>query len=80
VSPGFAVGFRCDEDGWVWSSVVDAVHCIAPDGTLLGRIQVPFIVSNLAFGGRNRTRLFICALHTLYAIYTNVWGRAALGD
>ena len=74
VAPGFADGFRCDEDGRIWSSAADGVHCIAPDGTLLGRIKVPFTVSNLTFGGRNRARLFLCASHTLYAIYTNTRG------
>ena len=74
VSPGFADGFRLDEAGNVWSSAQDGVHCIAPDGTPLGRIAVPCTVSNLAFGGRNRSRLFICASHTLFAIYTNVRG------
>lgn len=76
VSPGYADGFRLDEDGNVWSSAADGVHCIAPDGTLLGRIKVPFRVSNLAFGGRHRSRLFICASHTLMAIYTNQRGAA----
>lgn len=74
ISPGFADGFRLDQDGNVWSSAGDGVHCIAADGTRLGRIAVPFTVSNLAFGGRNRSRLFICASHTLYAVYTNVRG------
>jgi gluconolactonase len=74
ITPGFADGFRLDEDGNVWSSAADGVHCIAPDGTELGRIKVPFTVSNLAFGGRNRCRLFICASHTLFAIYTNQRG------
>ena len=74
VSPGFADGFRVDVDGNVWSSAGDGVHCIAPDGTLLGRIKLPFTVSNLTFGGRNRCRLFICASHTLFAIYTNQRG------
>jgi gluconolactonase len=74
ITPGFADGFRLDEDGNVWSSAADGVHCIAPDGTELGRIRVPFTVSNLAFGGRNRSRLFICASHTLFAIYTNQRG------
>jgi gluconolactonase len=71
VSPGFADGFRVDEDGNIWSSAGDGVHCTAPDGTVLGRIKVPFTVSNLTFGGRNRARLFICASHTLFAIFTN---------
>jgi gluconolactonase len=35
---------------------------------------VPFVVSNLTFGGRNRSRLFICASRTLFAIYTNQRG------
>ena len=76
VSPGYADGFRCDENGNIWTGAADGVHCIAPDGTRLGRIKVPATVSNLAFGGRNRAQLFICASHTLYAIYTNVRGAA----
>ncbi|HEV7439708.1 MAG TPA: SMP-30/gluconolactonase/LRE family protein [Methylobacterium sp.] len=71
VTPGFADGFRCDEDGNLWSSAADGVHCIDPSGALLGKIRVPATVSNLAFGGRNRSRLFLCASHTLYAIYVN---------
>ena len=71
VSPGYADGFRCDVDGRIWSSAADGIHCIAPDGRLLGRIKVPFRVSNLEFGGRNLARLFICSSHTLYAIYIN---------
>ena len=70
ITPGFADGFRLDQDGNVWSSAADGVHCIAPDGTKLGRIKVPFTVSNLTFGGRNRSRLVhlrvahaVCDLH-----------------
>jgi gluconolactonase len=74
IVPGFADGLRCDQDGNLWSSAADGVHCIAPDGILLGKIRTPFAVSNLAFGGRYRSRLFICASHTLYAIYTNQRG------
>lgn len=74
VSPGFSDGFRSDEHGNIWSSAADGVHCISPDGDLLGCIRVPSTVSNLTFGGRNHARLFICASHTLYAIYTNVRG------
>ncbi|MFP5405958.1 MAG: SMP-30/gluconolactonase/LRE family protein, partial [Gammaproteobacteria bacterium] len=71
VTPGFTDGFRCDEDGNVWSSAGDGVHCIDPSGALLGRIHIPFVVTNLAFGGRLQSRLFICASQTLYAIYVN---------
>jgi gluconolactonase len=74
ISPGYADGFRCDEDGRIWSSAADGVHCIAPDGSLLGKIITGATVSNIAFGGRHRSRLFICASHALMAIYTNVRG------
>jgi gluconolactonase len=74
INPGFADGMRCDEDGRVWSSAGDGVHCIHPDGTLLGKILTRATVSNLTFGGRNRSRLFICASHRLLAVYTNVRG------
>ncbi len=74
VSPGLADGLRCDEDGRLWTSAADGVHCISPDGRLLGKIRTPATVANLAFGGRNRSRLFICVSHTLMAVYTNVRG------
>lgn len=74
IEPGFADGFRVDEDGNIWSSAGDGVHCIDPDGKLLGKILTPNVVSNLAFGGRYRSRLFLCASQQLLAIYTNVRG------
>ena len=74
IQPGFADGFRCDTHGNVWSSAADGVHCLSPAGDLLGKILVPSTVANLTFGGRARSRLFLCASHTLYAIYTNVRG------
>ncbi len=74
VSPGYADGFRCDEHGNIWSGAADGVHCIDPSGALLGKILVPDTVANLAFGGRNRSRLFLCASHTLRAIFVNVRG------
>lgn len=74
VTPGFCDGLRVDEQGNVWSSAADGVHCISPEGELLGKILTPSLVSNLAFGGRNRSRLFLCASHRLMAIYTNVRG------
>jgi gluconolactonase len=74
VSPGFADGLRCDEDGRVWSSAGDGVHCISPHGHLMGKILTGVTVANLTFGGRHRARLFLCASQALMAIYTNVRG------
>src|SRR6185437_1945553 len=65
VKPGFADGFRIDEQGNLWSSAGDGVHCISPAGELLGKILTPVTIANLAFGGRNRSRLFLCASQEL---------------
>jgi gluconolactonase len=71
VEPGYADGLRVDEDGNVWSSAADGVHCIDPNGRLLGKVLVPARVSNLTFGGLHRDRLFIGGSHTLYAVFLN---------
>jgi gluconolactonase len=68
---GFFDGLRVDIHGNLWTSSADSVRAYAPDGTLLGRIRAPELVSNLCFGGRNRNRLYITAQTSLYAIYLN---------
>lgn len=68
---GFFDGFRVDIHGNLWTSSADSVRAYAPDGTLLGRVRIPELVSNLCFGGRNRNRLYITAQTSLYAIYLN---------
>ncbi len=74
VEPGYADGFRIDEHGNLWSSAADGVHCIGPDGSLLGKVMVPKTVSNVAFGGTARSRLFIAASDTLHAIFLGCRG------
>ncbi|MCF4124716.1 SMP-30/gluconolactonase/LRE family protein [Methylobacterium sp. SyP6R] len=69
ISPGYCDGMRVDEDGNVWSSAADGVHCISPEGKLMGKILVPHRVSNITFGGPTKNRLFIGGSHTLYAIF-----------
>lgn len=69
VSPGIADGFRLDTDGNVWTSAGDGVHCFSPQGELLGKVRVPEVVSNLAFGGPKRNRLFMTGTTSLYAAY-----------
>ncbi|WP_237152906.1 SMP-30/gluconolactonase/LRE family protein [Oryzibacter oryziterrae] len=68
---GFFDGFRVDRLGNVWTSSADSVRAYAPDGTLLGKILVPELVSNLTFGGPKRNRLYITAQTSLYAVYLN---------
>jgi gluconolactonase len=74
VSPGYTDGFRCDVDGNLWASAGDGVHCIHPSGSLLGRIHLPAAISNLTFGGPQRSRLFLCGGRALYALTVNRQG------
>ena len=74
VNNGNADGIRVDAIGNVWSSAGNGVHCIAPDGTLLGRIATQRLVGNLCFGGVNGNRLFLCSWDTMYSIYVNTRG------
>jgi gluconolactonase len=71
IEPGYCDGLRVDEDGNLWSSAGDGVHCIDPRAHLLGKILMPYRVSNLTFGGLMKNRLFILASHTLYAVFLN---------
>ena len=71
VDVGCADGFRCDSDGNVWTSAGDGVHCVDPEGVLLGKIRVPETVSNVCFGGRAKARLFMTGTTSLYSIFLN---------
>jgi gluconolactonase len=79
VDPGYCDGLKVDEDGNVWSSAADGVHCIAPDGKLLGKIKVSHRVSNVAWGGVHRNRLFIAASQRVYATFLNRRGAPVPG-
>jgi gluconolactonase len=67
-------GFRFDDAGRLWASAGDGVHCYDADGTLLGKVRVPEVVANVAFGGVKRNRLFICGTTSLYAVLLPVNG------
>lgn len=71
VDQGASDGFRLDTDGNIWTSAGDGVHCIAPDGHLMGKILIPEIVSNVCFGGRGKHQLYITGTTSLYAISLN---------
>lgn len=66
---GLFDGFRLDEDGRIWTSAADGIHCLSPEGTLLGKIRVPEVVSNLTFGGRKRNHLHITATTSVYSVF-----------
>jgi len=71
---GLFDGFRIDTAGRLWSSSAEGVHCFDPDGTLIGKLLVPEVVSNVCFGGPKRNRLFICGTTSLYSMHLHVNG------
>jgi gluconolactonase len=71
---GLFDGLRVDRHGNVWTSAGDGVRCYLPDGTHIGTIPVPEMVSNVCWGGAKRNRLYITAQTSLYSIYLTVRG------
>ena len=76
IEPGCSDGFRVDADGNVWTSAGDGVHCIAPDGEVIGKVKLPESVTNLTFGGPERNQLFVTGITSLYCM--TVGARGAL--
>lgn len=75
IAPGVPDGFRVDVEGRVFTSAMDGVHVLHPDGMPLALIPVPEKVGNLCFGGTARNTLFITASTSLYAIDLATHGR-----
>ena len=79
VVPGFTDGFRCDEQGNLWASAADGVHCIAPSGDLLGKIRVPSTVSNLTFWrAKSKSTLHLRLAYAVCNLYQPARGSVAM--
>jgi gluconolactonase len=70
VSPGVPDGIKVDEHGNIWSSCLDGIVVLTPEGEEIGRLPVPEKVGNLCFGGEDGTDLFIAASTSIYTIPT----------
>ncbi len=79
-APGMSDGLRTDTAGHVWCSMgwgdpaEDGVRCYAPDGDMIGHVHLPESCANLCFGGPKRSRLFITASTSVYALHLNMAG------
>lgn len=67
-------GLRLDAAGRIWAAAHDGLHCFSADGTLLGKLHLPEIVSNLTFGGPRLNHLFITATSSVYTLRVNFNG------
>lgn len=68
ITPGVPDGFRVDTEGFVWTSAMDGIRCLAPDGQCLGKIHLPAPTSNLCFGGVAGTDIFITASDKVWRV------------
>jgi gluconolactonase len=76
-------GVRADVYGNLWCSSnagaavgYNGVTVWNAAGALIGRIRLPEVCANVAFGGPKRNRLFMAASQSLYAVYVNTQGAA----
>jgi len=74
-------GMRADVAGnlWISSNAVlgyAGVVVFNAQGKLIGRIRLPEVCANLAFGGPKRNMLFMCASQSLYLLQVQTQGAA----
>jgi gluconolactonase len=77
---GVPDGMKCDERGNVWVCAPGGVWVYAPHGELIGKIRVPELVGNLAWGnsltgGADWRTLYLTATHSVYAVETKIGPR-----
>lgn len=70
--PGRPDGMKCDQSGNVWCTGPGGVWVYSPQAELLGKLRVPEVAANLAWGGSDFRTLYIAATHSVYAIPTKI--------
>lgn len=71
---GLPDGMKVDANGNLWATGPGGVLIMAPDGTLLGRIDTKQSTSNCTFGGPDGTTLYITADMFICRVETKVKG------
>src|SRR5262249_3247460 len=72
---GVPDGMKCDERGNIWVTGPGGVWVYAPSGDLIGKLHIPEVVANLAWGGPELRTLFVTATHSVYRLTTKVGPR-----
>lgn len=68
IAPGVPDGIRVDHEGFVWTSALDGIHCLSPEGALLGKVWLPQQTSNICFGGAEGRTMFITSSDKVYRV------------
>lgn len=67
IDAGVPDGLRVDAAGNVWTSAWDGVRVHAPDGTMLVKVHLPEMVSNLCFDP-TATAIYVTATSSIYRL------------
>jgi len=71
---GLPDGMKVDREGRLYCTGPGGILIFSPSGRLLGRIELPEIPANLAFGDQDGKTLYITARTGLYRVRLNVEG------
>ncbi|MGE5618282.1 MAG: SMP-30/gluconolactonase/LRE family protein [Sphingomonadaceae bacterium] len=72
--PGHADGMKVDVEGNVYCSGPAGIHVVSPQGKLLGRLRVPGVVTNMAWGDSDWRTMFITTHTTVYRVRLSIPG------
>lgn len=75
MKPGVPDGMKCDAEGNVWLTAPGGLWVYSPAGDLLGKISIPELSANLAWGGADWRTLFVCATTSVYAVDVKIGPR-----
>lgn len=76
---GVPDGLKVDREGNVYSTGAGGVWILSPAGKLLGRIPVPEMATNVAWGDKDYKTLYITASKSLYRIRLKIAGARQIG-
>ncbi len=72
--PGVPDGMKVDVEGNVYCTGPGGVWVIAPTGTILGRILMPEVTANVAWGDADWRTLYLTASTSVYRLRTEIPG------
>ena len=75
LKPGVPDGMKCDQEGNVWVTAPGGLWVYNPGGQLIGKVSIPELPANLAWGGEDWRTLFVCASTSVYAVDTKIGPR-----
>ncbi len=71
---GAADGMKIDNDGNLYSTGPGGLWIFSPEGEVLQQVEMPERVTNLAWGGSEKSTLFLTAPNAVYQLKTNATG------